>query len=208
MSAIQKEIDYARKEYDELKKRIKDYYNKNKLNDYQVQKLQNKLDKAKAEYEKVRDMTIEKRLAEQLRNAKGSRATISTKYANMPLVKEIFHIMKSKGELTTWGKLKKFEPFTRLDKEYVDKDFNEEFNKLEDELRNTVNKKLSPSAIIESLNNYLDEATTKEHFKAIRTHLKVLKEDYDNDKYGATIMKKIEILAEKFNAKYKSLFPN
>jgi hypothetical protein len=207
MSAIQEQIDFARKQYEETKKQIKDYYNKNKLNDYQVQQLQNKLDKAKAESEKVKDMTIEKRLAEQLKNAKGSE-TVSIKFANMPLVKEIFNIMKSKGELTTWSKLKKFEPFTKLDKEYVDKDFNEEFDKLENELRNTVNKKLSPSAIIESLNNYLDEATTKEHFKAIRTHLKVLKEDYDNGKYGATIMKKIEILAEKFNAKYKSLFPN
>jgi uncharacterized protein YdiU (UPF0061 family) len=223
MSAIQEQIDYARKNYEEIKKPIKDYYNKHKCNDYQVKQLQNKLDKAKAEYVKVKDMTIEKRLAEQLKNSKGS-VTVSTRGANMPLVKEIFHIMKSKGELTTWRQLKKFEPFTTdmLDKEFIDKEFNKEFDELEDELRynvkkvnkkpstnvKKVNKKPSTSGQIVSLNNSIDEATTKNNFAEIRASLKILKEEYDKDKYGATLNKKIEVLAEKFNTKYRSLFPN
>ena len=205
MSAIQKEIDYARKNYEETKKTIKDYYKTKKLNDYQVEQLQKKLDKAKADFVKFKEMPIEKRLTNELNNAKGSE-TISTKFANMALVKEIFNIMKP--ELTTWGKLKKFEPFTTLDKDWNDKEFNEEFYDLEYNLKNKVKKKMSPSEFINSLNKSLDDATTRDDFAEIRGSLKILKEGYDNDTYGAVIKKKFEILVEKFNKKFRSLFPN
>lgn len=232
MSIIQQIIDKAQKNYEEIKKENEWKIGRTK-SEYKKERLQEAIDKAKKEYIKEKNKTIEKRLAEQLHNAKGDiGGTITAKFAYMPLVKEIFHIMKP--ELDSWPKLKKFEPFTMLHPDYIDDDFVKEFDDMEMKLRGKVTKrgilsrsalremappavdnefekfkkkKMSATAYLDYLSKQVDSSVSKEDFKNVREPLKYLKEGYDGGKYGAVIMNKILALAEKFNARYKELFP-